>query len=95
MGSFTEPLIVTAMKKAFYIMMLLLSILTVSGIQPASAQCAMCTINAEQGVKNGNTQAKGINQGVIYLMVIPYLLIAGLGVLWYKKYKVQRSTPNP
>ena len=82
------------MKK--FVLLLLLVIATFSlNIPTTSAQCAMCTINAEQGVKNGNTQAKGINQGVIYLMVIPYLLIAGLGVLWYKKYKVQRSTPNP
>ena len=53
----------------------------------ANAQCAMCTINAEQGTKNGNTQAKGINSGVIYLMAIPYLLISGMGVLWYMKYR--------
>jgi hypothetical protein len=82
------------MKKALYIFFLMLSLLAAGGSNTASAQCAMCTINAEQGVKNGNTQAKGINQGVIYLMAIPYLLIAGLGFLWYKKYKVQRSSQN-
>ncbi|MCD0487705.1 hypothetical protein LPB86_05665 [Pedobacter sp. MC2016-14] len=58
---------------------------------PASAQCAMCTINAEQGVKNGNTQAKGINSGVLYLMVMPYLFIGGLGLLWYFKFRKRPS----
>lgn len=80
------------MKKAFIIFILLISVFAGTGLNTVSAQCAMCTINAEQGVKNGNTQAKGINSGVIYLMVIPYLLIAGLGVLWYKKYRAQRSS---
>jgi H+/Cl- antiporter ClcA len=83
------------MKKAVLIVILFLSVFAVTGINTASAQCAMCTINAEQGTKNGNTQAKGINSGVIYLMAIPYLLIAGMGVLWYKKYRTARtSTPS-
>jgi len=47
----------------------------------------MCTISAEQGVKNGNTQSKGLNTGVLYLMAIPYLLIGGLGALWYFKFR--------
>lgn len=80
------------MKKALVIFILFISVFAGTGLNTASAQCAMCTINAEQGVKNGNTQAKGINSGVIYLMVIPYILIAGLGVLWYKRYRTQRST---
>jgi len=81
------------MKKALVIFILFISVFAGTASNTASAQCAMCTINAEQGVKNGNTQAKGINSGVIYLMVIPYILIAGLGVLWYKRYRKQRSTP--
>lgn len=55
--------------------------------QPAQAQCAMCTVNAEQGTQNGNTQGKGLNAGVLYLLAIPYLLLAGVGTLWYLKYR--------
>jgi len=79
------------MKKLIFIFVLVISILGSTGITTVSAQCAMCTINAEQGVKNGNTQAKGINSGVMYLMAIPYLMIAGLGVLWYKKFRSPRA----
>ena len=64
-------------------MVLLLS----SNIPSASAQCAMCTVSAEQSVKNGNTQGKGLNTGIIYLLAIPYLLITGMGILWYVKYR--------
>ena len=62
---------------------------------PASAQCAMCTINAEQGVKNGNTQAKGLNNGVLYLMAMPYLFIGGLAALWYFKFRKKTSISGP
>jgi len=77
------------MKKAFFLFALMISVLFTSGVSTVSAQCAMCTISAEQGTKNGNTQAKGINSGVMYLMAIPYLLLGAVGVLWYKKYRTR------
>ncbi|WP_158797289.1 hypothetical protein [Pedobacter sp. L105] len=80
------------MKKIVLIFILFVAVFAGTGITTASAQCAMCTINAEQGVKNGNTQAKGINSGVMYLMAIPYLMFAGLGILWYKKYRVAHTS---
>jgi hypothetical protein len=55
----------------------------------ASAQCAMCTANAEMGVKNGNTQTKGLNSGVIYLLAIPFLLVSTVGVVWYRNYRAK------
>lgn len=60
----------------------------------AKAQCSMCTINAEQGSKNGNSQTKGINDGVVYLLSIPYLLIAGVGFMWYKNYRKKAVSSN-
>ena len=80
------------MKKALIIFVLFLAVLAGSGLQTASAQCAMCTISAEQGTKHGNTQGKGLNTGIVYLMLIPYVLIAGMGVLWYKKYRSSKTT---
>lgn len=64
----------------------------VLAIQPkASAQCAMCSANAEMSVKNGNTQGKGLNTGILYLLAIPYLLISGVGVLWYVNYRKKKT----
>lgn len=60
-------------------------------LSSASAQCAMCTVSAEQSVKNGNTQGKGLNSGILYLLAIPYLVISGMGILWYVKYR-KKST---
>ena len=83
--------IFAAMKRiAFVFIFIALSAIAVSNT--ASAQCAMCSVNAEQGVKNGNTQGKGLNTGILYLLAIPYVLITGIGVLWYVKYR--KRTPG-
>jgi len=58
------------------------------------AQCAMCSINAEQGVKNGNTVSAGLNTGVLYLLAIPYLMAMIVGVVWYKKFRKKNVDLN-
>lgn len=55
--------------------------------QTSFAQCAMCTLNAENSVKNGNTQGRGLNNGILYLLAAPYLAVAGVGFVWYRKYR--------
>lgn len=72
-------------KKAILILFVLVFSFAVS--PNVNAQCSMCTINAEQGVKNGNTQTAGLNTGVLYLLSLPYLMAVIVGVVWYKKYR--------
>lgn len=60
----------------------------------APAQCSMCTLNAENSVQNGNTEGKGLNNGILYLLAAPYLAIAGVGFLWYKKYRRKNVNMN-
>ncbi|GAA4800091.1 hypothetical protein GCM10023330_01960 [Litoribaculum gwangyangense] len=36
--------------------------------------------------EEGQSAAEGINDGIVYLMAIPYLLIGGLGIFMYRKY---------
>ena len=71
-------------------------ILVFSGIssKDVSAQCAMCTLNAENSVQNGNTEGNGLNKGILYLLAAPYLAIAGVGFLWYKKYRRKNVNLN-
>lgn len=49
------------------------------------AQCAMCRAVVESEA-SGNT-AEGINNGIVYLMAIPYILVAGLFFFVYKKLR--------
>lgn len=40
-----------------------------------SAQCSMCRAVADAGDKNGQHTAGGLNNGILYLMAIPYVLL--------------------
>jgi hypothetical protein len=51
----------------------------------SNAQCAMCRAALES---EGNTaKAKGINDGIVYLMVIPYILAGLVCLAVYKMYQ--------
>lgn len=48
-------------------------------------QCAMCRTQLENNVSNGSPGiAAGINTGILYLLIMPYLMILTLGYFWYK-----------
>ena len=47
------------------------------GVDLFYAQCSMCRAVLES--EEGQETAKGINNGILYLMAIPYLLVALVG----------------
>jgi len=50
-----------------------------------SAQCAMCKATLENNISNGHIGiAAGINFGILYLFVAPYLFISILAYFWYR-----------
>ena len=51
----------------------------------ATAQCAMC--RAALTGEDNKVKAEAINDGIVYLMIIPYVLVALLGVYIYKMKK--------
>jgi hypothetical protein len=57
------------------------------GVQTVNAQCAMCTASVESNAKSGSTTASGLNHGIMYLLAAPYLAVAVVGFIWYKKYR--------
>ena len=66
-----------------YVLVLFVALLLVP--QVTEAQCAMCRAVLES---EGNvSSAEGINNGIVYLMAIPYILVAGLFFFIYKKMK--------
>lgn len=48
------------------------------------AQCPMCKLGAETNLKGGGTAGAGLNNGILYMLSMPYLLVATLGIIWYK-----------
>jgi len=57
-------------------------------IQFVTAQCSMCRTTIENNVSAGETAlGSGLNLGILYLFVTPYLVIATLAYFWYKNSK--------
>lgn len=48
----------------------------------SNAQCAMCRAVLE--TEEGGIKAEAVNDGIVYLMVIPYILVAILGYAIYR-----------
>ena len=66
-----------------------ISILLVLFSLPADAQCAMCRAVLESDADNG--MAQGVNNGIVYLMIFPYLLVGGVVFAVYKTIKKARK----
>ncbi|MVZ66462.1 hypothetical protein GQF61_11385 [Sphingobacterium sp. DK4209] len=71
--------------RLLFVFVLLFS--NVANMSTATAQCAMCSLNAENSTQDGNTQGKGLNDGILFLLAMPFLIAAGVGLLWYKKFR--------
>lgn len=54
----------------------------------ANAQCAMC--RAALAGEGNTAKAQAVNDGIVYLMVIPYLLVAGIGYYIYRMWKKKK-----
>lgn len=61
---------------------------------PASAQCPMCRMSAESNLKNGGTDGRGLNAGILYMLALPYLTAAGIGFWWWRNRKSGRDDPD-
>ena len=58
----------------------------------AEAQCAMCRAVLES--EDSKAAAEGINDGILYLMVFPYLLMGGIAYFIYRAFKPKKDTPS-
>lgn len=74
------------------IVILVVAFLVIVPLSEVSAQCAMCRATLENNLSNGNIGiAAGINFGILYLFVAPYLFISLLAFFWYKTSKRNAS----
>ena len=64
------------MKRFVKIILVLVFLLAFAKVYEAQAQCAMCRAVLES--EADNSTAKGINNGIVYLMAIPYILVGGV-----------------
>ncbi len=71
------------MKLLIYIALIALSLAMSLDLD---AQCAMCKATAESSMDGAdNSIGKGLNSGIIYLMLAPYALLLLIGVVFFRK----------
>lgn len=68
--------------KYLYIILTFLVLLTPMDVE---AQCAMCRAVLES--ESTGKAAEGINNGIVYLMAVPYVLVAALFYFIYRKMR--------
>ena len=49
-----------------------------------TAQCSLCTKTAQQ---MGEKPAQGMNSGILYLMMMPFVIVGFIGFRWWKNNK--------
>ena len=79
------------MKKYLSLVLILLLVFSIYSL-PAAAQCAMCKSNLEMAREKGNTNVGNtLNNGIMYLLVLPYAIAGVFGFIYYKKYKEKKK----
>lgn len=74
------------MKRLSFVLFCLIFLCTPEFLE---AQCSMCRAVLES--EEGQATAKGINDGIVYLMAIPYLLVGIVGFVVYRMVKKQST----
>ncbi|MFD0932064.1 hypothetical protein ACFQ0R_05555 [Psychroflexus salinarum] len=75
------------MKKYFLALVLILVT-----IWDSTSQCSMCRAVLESEQDTG--QAEAINDGIVYLMAFPYILVGGVLYVVYRSFKKKKSQQN-
>ncbi len=55
------------------------------------AQCPMCRATAESNLANGGTEGQGLNQGILYLLGMPYVLVGTIAFIWWRNRKKEED----
>lgn len=59
---------------------------------PAQAQCVMCKAQVEAAkAENDDYDVAGLNKGIVYMMIVPYILMGTIGYFWYRRTHPKRT----
>jgi hypothetical protein len=72
------------------IVLFLLVLLLFTVCSDAFAQgCPMCKTSLEEARKNGSQVGETLNNGILYLLALPYIVATIFGIIWYRNYKAK------
>ena len=67
--------------------LVLIILFLVNLFNQVSAQCAMCKSVVESNIDGGSSIGSGLNDGILYLMAMPYLALAIVTFAWVRYNK--------
>ena len=79
------------LKPKYLVLLLMIVLFVLSVNMEATGQCPMCKMAAESNLENGGTEGTALNTGILYMLAMPYLLVATLGFIWYRNKKLQEK----
>jgi len=72
------------MKKIVFGILFLALILIVT---QATAQCPMCKTSLEEARKTGSQVGSSLNNGILYLLALPYTIAMVFGLIYWRNKK--------
>ena len=57
-----------------------------------NAQCSMCKAVVEANLKEGGSAGAGLNEGILYLMAMPYIAIVIFGLFYFLQKRNKNQT---
>lgn len=70
-------------KLAFVFIILALTLLATD----VAAQCPMCKTSLEEARKNGSDVGSTLNDGILYLLALPYTIAIVFGLIYWRNKK--------
>ncbi|MFN6082058.1 MAG: hypothetical protein ACK44P_04650 [Bacteroidota bacterium] len=58
--------------------------------QDLLAQCPMCKTALSSARDNGSSVGSSLNNGILYLLALPYTIAAIFGIIWYRNARIQK-----
>ena len=56
------------------------------------SQCAMCKAVVEANLKEGGSAGAGLNEGILYLMAMPYIAVFLFGIFYFLQKRNKKET---
>ena len=68
------------------------SLLFIWGTVQSLAQCPACKTALESNREDGSSNiGNGINDGILYLLGAPYILVMVVALVWYSHYRNKKA----
>lgn len=75
--------------KKFAIIIVILLLVSLSA--DIWAQCPMCKTSLEEARKNGSQVGSSLNNGILYLLALPYTIAMVFGYIYWRNNRLKKA----